>query len=58
MCFRTKGGALAYWRYSTRRHGGLRVSRMASQPAMSTGPRSTVTPGRGQAVSQKSSSCC
>eukprot|EP00976_Prorocentrum_cordatum_P036718 747174-Prorocentrum_minimum.AAC.3 len=33
-------------------------NRMASQPAMNTGPRSTVTPGRGQAVNQKSSGCC
>lgn len=32
--------------------------RMASQPAMGAGPRSTVTPGRGQAVNQKSSGCC
>mmetsp|Transcript_21166 Transcript_21166/g.25470 ORF Transcript_21166/g.25470 Transcript_21166/m.25470 type:complete len:203 (+) Transcript_21166:253-861(+) len=33
-------------------------NRMASQPAMGTGPRSTVTPGKGQAVTQKGSSCC
>jgi len=33
-------------------------NRMASQPAMSTGPRSTVTPGRGQAVNQNKGGCC